>query len=216
MGRLLDRAVEGLSAGLHWPDRTEGALPPNFRLARVAAEHALTTLVVAHRLSTVRRADRVAVLQDGAIVEVGTHQELLAAHGVYEALTLAQLGRAAAAGRQFVDAAPHAGGETRQAGGAEGGRLGHFRAHDGDAEQVAIHGIRDRVAGAAAWAAVDRGVRQPGPGQVAGIHQADHAQDQAGRPPRLGAEHVEQLRAGLELRSHRIINLPGRFPDRAP
>jgi ATP-binding cassette subfamily B protein/subfamily B ATP-binding cassette protein MsbA len=49
-----------------------------------------TTFIIAHRLSTVRRADRVAVLQDGAIVEAGTHQELLTAGGVFEKLTLAQ------------------------------------------------------------------------------------------------------------------------------
>ena len=42
-----------------------------------------SVFVIAHRLSTVRRADRIAVLQHGAIVETGTHQQLLAARGVY-------------------------------------------------------------------------------------------------------------------------------------
>jgi ABC-type multidrug transport system fused ATPase/permease subunit len=42
-----------------------------------------TTLVIAHRLATVRRADRIITLQDGRVVESGNHQELLAVGGVY-------------------------------------------------------------------------------------------------------------------------------------
>jgi subfamily B ATP-binding cassette protein MsbA len=45
-----------------------------------------TTLVIAHRLSTVERADRIIVLSRGRIVETGTHAVLLARNGVYGAL----------------------------------------------------------------------------------------------------------------------------------
>jgi ATP-binding cassette, subfamily B, bacterial MsbA len=51
-----------------------------------------TTLVIAHRLSTVERADRIVVLRDGGIVETGTHAELLAAGGYYASLHKMQFG----------------------------------------------------------------------------------------------------------------------------
>jgi ABC-type multidrug transport system fused ATPase/permease subunit len=45
-----------------------------------------TTLVIAHRLSTVRRADRIVVLEAGRIREEGTHQQLLTLPGLYRRL----------------------------------------------------------------------------------------------------------------------------------
>jgi ABC-type multidrug transport system fused ATPase/permease subunit len=45
-----------------------------------------TTFVVAHRLSTIRRADQIVVLNQGKIVEVGTHPELLELEGLYASL----------------------------------------------------------------------------------------------------------------------------------
>lgn len=45
-----------------------------------------TTLVVAHRLSTIKNVDRIIVVKDGGIVEEGTHDDLLAQHGEYELL----------------------------------------------------------------------------------------------------------------------------------
>ncbi|MGA5600400.1 ABC transporter ATP-binding protein [Streptomyces griseoincarnatus] len=50
-----------------------------------------TTFVVAHRLSTVRGADRIVVMADGAIQEVGTHEELLRRGGAYTALHSGQV-----------------------------------------------------------------------------------------------------------------------------
>uniref|UniRef100_A0A8D3B7B9 ATP-binding cassette, sub-family B (MDR/TAP), member 4 n=1 Tax=Scophthalmus maximus TaxID=52904 RepID=A0A8D3B7B9_SCOMX len=51
-----------------------------------------TCIVVAHRLSTIQNADRIAVLQGGVVVEQGTHQQLLAKKGVYYMLVTTQLG----------------------------------------------------------------------------------------------------------------------------
>jgi ABC-type multidrug transport system fused ATPase/permease subunit len=45
-----------------------------------------TTLVVAHRLSTIRNADLICVLHEGQIVERGTHQELFSINGYYKKL----------------------------------------------------------------------------------------------------------------------------------
>ena len=45
-----------------------------------------TTLIIAHRLSTVEQADRILVMRDGRIIESGTHVELLAAESYYASL----------------------------------------------------------------------------------------------------------------------------------
>jgi len=51
-----------------------------------------TVLVIAHRLSTVRRADRIAVMERGTITELGTHEQLLALGGMYSRLYRLQFG----------------------------------------------------------------------------------------------------------------------------
>jgi ATP-binding cassette subfamily B protein len=49
-----------------------------------------TTLVIAHRLATIRDADRIVVMDDGRIVEEGSHDALLARDGIYRRLSQAQ------------------------------------------------------------------------------------------------------------------------------
>ena len=49
-----------------------------------------TSFVIAHRLSTIRDASVILVMEDGAIVEQGSHEELLAAQGAYHRLYMAQ------------------------------------------------------------------------------------------------------------------------------
>ena len=54
-----------------------------------------TAIVIAHRLSTIRNADKIAVLEDGAVAELGDHDELMALNGLYRRLHDRQFGAAA-------------------------------------------------------------------------------------------------------------------------
>jgi ATP-binding cassette subfamily B protein len=55
-----------------------------------------TTLVIAHRLATVLSADRIVVMDEGRVVETGTHADLTARAGLYAKLAKLQFGLAAA------------------------------------------------------------------------------------------------------------------------
>jgi subfamily B ATP-binding cassette protein MsbA len=78
---LLDEATSALDA--------ESEAKVQAALAEFSAGR--TTLIIAHRLSTVRAADRIVVIEDGRAVEEGTHDALMAANGAYKRLVELQL-----------------------------------------------------------------------------------------------------------------------------
>jgi ATP-binding cassette subfamily B protein len=87
---LLDEATSALDA--------ESELQVQRALDRLMAER--TTVVIAHRLATVLKADRIVVFEAGEVVATGTHEELVAQGGLYARLARLQLteGPRAAAG----------------------------------------------------------------------------------------------------------------------
>lgn len=57
----------------------------------VQAREGRTTIVIAHRLSTVRTADVIAAIQEGVVVEEGSHDDLMETDGVYHQLVTLQV-----------------------------------------------------------------------------------------------------------------------------
>jgi ATP-binding cassette subfamily B protein len=79
---LLDEATSSLDA-------------ESERLVQEALEHLMqgrTTLVIAHRLATVQKADRIAVIDNGSIIDIGTHEELVRRDPLYTRLAELQFG----------------------------------------------------------------------------------------------------------------------------
>ena len=83
---VLDEATSNVD------NETEAALKRSIEKISVGR----TTLIIAHRLSTVRNADVIAVIGDGAISETGTHEELLERSGLYSRLWAVQTGEVTA------------------------------------------------------------------------------------------------------------------------
>jgi ABC-type multidrug transport system fused ATPase/permease subunit len=63
----------------------------------LAATRHTTTILISHRFSTVRHADRICVLEGGRVIELGTHDELIAAGGRYRTMFELQAARFGAA-----------------------------------------------------------------------------------------------------------------------
>ncbi len=82
---VLDEATSNVD------NETEAALQRS--IDRISADR--TTIIIAHRLSTVRNADKIAVLESGQITEQGTHEQLVEADGLYARLWAVQTGVAA-------------------------------------------------------------------------------------------------------------------------
>jgi ATP-binding cassette subfamily B protein len=92
---LLDEATSDVD--------TETELLIQKSLDRLTADR--TTLVIAHRLSTVKDADQIVVVEDGRVVERGTHGDLLAEDGLYANLWAVQAGEIDDLPEEFVERA---------------------------------------------------------------------------------------------------------------
>lgn len=113
---LLDEATA------HLDSESEAAVQRALKLAL----RNRTSLVIAHRLSTVREADQILVIDDGQVREQGTHAELIENGGLYSELYRTQFAVQAEGDGKMVRAWPHSVGENT--------RIGKMPARDGSAE----------------------------------------------------------------------------------
>ena len=89
---ILDEATSNLD--------TESELLIQASMAKLLAGR--TTFVIAHRLSTIRRADLILLMEEGAVIERGTHEQLMAAGGTYAKMVVRQMEQAAEEGRAEI------------------------------------------------------------------------------------------------------------------
>ena len=75
---IMDEATSALDA------KTE------YDVVKAIKDRGITCIVIAHRLSTIRDCDEIIVMERGKIVERGTHETLMAQHGVYETLIMSE------------------------------------------------------------------------------------------------------------------------------
>lgn len=94
----------------------------------------MTTVVIAHRLSTIKNADMICVVQDGKIVESGSHEELMEKNGSYFKLVEAQ--------KRTVTGSP---GETSENASETGDTSEHGSTRESEAEFPIIANIQDEI-----------------------------------------------------------------------
>ena len=81
--RLLTPATQLTLRECRWSILNFLRLQVQEALDQLQAQQKRTTLTVAHRLTTIRNSDKIAVLNGGGVQELGTHDELLALNGLY-------------------------------------------------------------------------------------------------------------------------------------
>eukprot|EP00903_Cladosiphon_okamuranus_P007815 g7561.t1 len=101
---LLDEATSALDA------ESEASVQEALDTLVEGGAGSTTVVLVAHRLSTVMKADNIAVMDKGRLVEQGTHDNLMEAGGVYSSLVARQISRAANTLQQETQGGPSSGG----------------------------------------------------------------------------------------------------------